>query len=351
VLKTLSWAAYLGASWTWCTGMFLPVLLVRDFGLWGWVVFALPNVAGAGAMGWAIRSDQSRRTVEAHRVACVAFSLVTLAFHGFFTFWMICLAAPRDFAWILAGMMAIFLLLLWRPTWHRLTAVGALAASIGCWVIMGDAGALSIPRPMELSLGLAGLAAACVLGFALCPYLDLTFHKARQSSPPMAFGIGFGIVFLSMIVFTLLYAGHVLGGPMLLRVLAVHWAVQTALTVGFHSRVILEHRTSAAWLLVIPAAAVLGIWASGRHAGELGELIYRLFMSCYGLFFPAYVLLRMIPPARPIWAWLAACAVASPFYWIAFIEGEMHWALAGVAIVLAARLLPAERRDARTPSA
>ena len=52
------WAAYLACSWTWCIGMFLPVLLVRDYGVWGWIVFAVPNVLGAAAMGWVLRSAE-----------------------------------------------------------------------------------------------------------------------------------------------------------------------------------------------------------------------------------------------------------------------------------------------------
>ena len=34
----LSWAVYLGVSWTWCIGMFLPVLIMRDYGIAGWLV-------------------------------------------------------------------------------------------------------------------------------------------------------------------------------------------------------------------------------------------------------------------------------------------------------------------------
>src|SRR6266404_3216610 len=51
-LNWLGWAVFLAVSWTWCIGMFLPVLLVRDYGLWGWIVFAVPNMIGAAAMGW-----------------------------------------------------------------------------------------------------------------------------------------------------------------------------------------------------------------------------------------------------------------------------------------------------------
>ena len=30
---SLGWAVFLATSWTWCIGMYLPVLLVRDFGV------------------------------------------------------------------------------------------------------------------------------------------------------------------------------------------------------------------------------------------------------------------------------------------------------------------------------
>src|SRR4051812_32860256 len=77
----LGWAVYLATSWTWCIGMFLPVLLVRDYGTWGWFVFALPNVVGAAAMGWILRTrEQSVRIVDQHRFACLAFSFVTITF-------------------------------------------------------------------------------------------------------------------------------------------------------------------------------------------------------------------------------------------------------------------------------
>ncbi|MDB5325177.1 MAG: hypothetical protein JWM57_746, partial [Phycisphaerales bacterium] len=85
-----SWAAYLGASWTWCIGMFLPVLLIRDYGPWAWVIFALPNVIGAGAMGWVMRSrEMSHDYTIRHASACRLFSFVTIAFQLFFALWML----------------------------------------------------------------------------------------------------------------------------------------------------------------------------------------------------------------------------------------------------------------------
>src|SRR5437762_393098 len=84
----LGWAVYLGMSWTWCIGMFLPVLLVREFGVWGWVVFAIPNVIGAAAMGWIISRERSHQIVQQHRAAVEAFSVITIAFQLFFLFWL-----------------------------------------------------------------------------------------------------------------------------------------------------------------------------------------------------------------------------------------------------------------------
>src|SRR5688572_33083294 len=80
----LGWAIYLGMSWTWCIGMFLPVLLIRDYGNWSWVIFAVPNVVGAAAMGWVLRDGQSELLVAQHRQAIDAFSFVTATFQIFF---------------------------------------------------------------------------------------------------------------------------------------------------------------------------------------------------------------------------------------------------------------------------
>src|ERR1700683_4886784 len=87
--STLSWAIFLGMSWTWCIGMFLPVLLVRDYGVWAFVVFAVPNVIGAAAMAWVLPdADASRRWVEKPSGAVRWFSTVTVFFHLFFVVWI-----------------------------------------------------------------------------------------------------------------------------------------------------------------------------------------------------------------------------------------------------------------------
>src|SRR5438045_4364218 len=83
------WAIYLAMSWTWCIGMFLPVLLVRDYGVWGWIVFAVPNVVGAAAVGWLYRCRHGHPVTQAHARAISLFSLLTAGFQIYFACWVI----------------------------------------------------------------------------------------------------------------------------------------------------------------------------------------------------------------------------------------------------------------------
>ena len=67
------WACFLGCSWTWVIGMFFPVLLLRDYGFMGWVVFAIPNVVGAAAMGWVLTAQRAKHLWENHQVLHCSF--------------------------------------------------------------------------------------------------------------------------------------------------------------------------------------------------------------------------------------------------------------------------------------
>jgi hypothetical protein len=94
------------------------------------------------------------------------------------------------------------------------------------------------------------------------------------------------------------------------------------------------------------------------HGLSVGEIIYRLFMAFYGLVFPAYVWLCMIPtgdghsgPSRPtrgkVRVWLFAVGMAAPMFWMGFVERQTWWLAPGLGVVLAARLfLPRGRRGA-----
>lgn len=371
----LGWAIFLGMSWTWCIGMFLPVILVREFGNLGWLVFAIPNVIGAAAMGWVITSPQaSLALVQRHRGACVAFSLITIAFHLFFAEWFI---GHRllNAAWGVGVWAAayVFFFLGYEGRWDRLTSALMLLISLVLAAVLLNSiftdpllDGIALDRPGFLpARSSGGLAMACVFGFGLCPYLDLTFHRARQALSPsgakFAFGMGFGLFFGAMIVLSLLYArplGIALRSgrwplPEAFRfAIGLHLILQSGLTIALHLREMPKIRKAwhvAVVAVVIALPLLIGSWASRmphRFNMDAGEMVYRLFMAFYGLVFPAYAWIVMLPRKRPISMTLGlgltalAVLAAVPFFWLGFIEEKTVWLLPGVAIVILARLVP-----------
>jgi hypothetical protein len=367
-LAVLGWACYLACSWTWCIGMYLPVLLIRDYGIWGFVVFAVPNVVGAAAMGFLLRGPRaSADLVGSHRIALFCFTLVTVMFQFFFFSWFLSLVG-------LASWCVVLLL------WGRSCAPGIRAlvivmlisvAALVVWALE-PAGSANF-TPGEASTKLAYLAPICLFGFGLCPYMDVTFHRAVQSlsrrAASWAFVLGFGVIFLAMIVLTVLYAPY-LGGPVEDQhrrmfslagvVLSLHLFGQMAYTLAAHSEatayffkppaIRTARRVMWAVLPLVAASTALG-WF-GKQMPDYGgfafnEVVYRLFMAFYGLVFPAYVWLCMIPTwrapraptRREIGVWLGTSAVAAPAYWMGFIERREWWLVPGLAVVLLARLL------------
>lgn len=434
-LWVLGWAIFLACSWTWCIGMFLPALLVSDYNGWAWVAFMLPNVIGAGAMGFVLRNRaQSERLLEAHRPMLIGFSLVTLAFQVFFAAWLLPKVTGTGlWAPLLVVSLAMVLAALMVDHPRRTLAIAAVVfcISVGAltyaygpgYELTSDAieklaeddesatAADSQNRARKLARGKAAAAEQpaepyapqlfagndwpgegsafdllfmtpiFLLGFIFCPYLDITFHRAYQeagspSRAKVAFALGFGLLFLLMITFTLLYAwefSKALSGDfvrssiaaMLLAPIVVHMIFQLGFTSAVHAREAAEaayegrfsKRMGVVVMCFIAAAAVLGLFADRYlQYGEMtgGELCYRLFMSFYGLVFPAYAWLCMIPrvaggssgrliarPGKQQWLIFAlVLCVAGPFYWLGFIERIEYWLLAGLAIVLLARLIP-----------
>ena len=368
LIQTLGWAVFLGCSWTWCIGMFLPVLLVRDLGVWGWIVFAVPNVVGAAAMGWVLRDPRSSaRIVTHHAAACGAFSTVTIAFHVFFVLWFIPRLVGLPVTGVTFALAAVYLIAtVMRPDWDLLAAAIVWAVSLGMLALFLGKTAPSLPSRGVPGAGIFWLAPVCVFGFLLCPYLDLTFHRARQAtstgSARAAFGLGFGVVFFAMIIFSLLYAPSlaplVAPGwrervrPAFGAILGAHMMVQIAFTLAVHMRSAMTARTRGGAVLALVIAAqlalVLGIasWVLPRYHGlDFGEVIYRLFMGFYGLLFPAYVWMCMVPgrdgesglSAAKLRALALGVLVAAPMYWVGFVEGRMVWLVPGLAVVLLSR--------------
>lgn len=349
--------------------MFLPVLLVRDMGLITWIVFAVPNVLGAAAMGWVLsRPGQSERMVRDHLPACAAFSAVTISFHVFFLLWFVPRLVGLPTAAITLALAAVYLMATAaRPKLDLPAAVIVWFFSLAMlFLFLRDWPGVRLSFSGHGKLGPAWLAPVCIFGFALCPYLDLTFHRARQALGPgeagVGFGFGFGVCFFAMIIFSLLYAAvlwPLLGGdwrehvrPAFGTLIAAHMIVQAAFTLAVHTRsfVTLEVKRGGVLMLIVMAqlALFLGLGANvfpRYHGMDAGEVIYRLFMAFYGLVFPAYVWLCIVPgrdgqsgvtPAR-IRALVLGVVVAAPMFWMGFIENRMTWLAPGLLALLLSR--------------
>jgi hypothetical protein len=383
----LLWAMFLGVSWTWVIGMFLPVLLVRDYGMLGWIVFAVPNVIGAAAMGWVLRdADASRRFVRRHAGACFEFSLVTIAYHVFFAVWMIN-RLHSGWGWAALGVYAIAAVLPGRDVVRFSGAALALFTSLSMWwLLYRQESALTLPT-MRSALSTAHpwsgllLMLPFIIGFGLCPYLDLTFHRARQNTSPsggrLAFGAGFGVVFFAMIVFTLLYArflrpavdakpvGQVSG-----LFVCLHLVGQSAFTIAAHVKELpgrsafvipsaFRFAATAAAIVLLGAIAIGWLASDGsvRFRGrDFGEAVYWCFLGFYGIVFPAYLLLqgfgeREASLARVLrirWVLPLVVVVTLPMYWVGLVEHRPMWLIPAVLILVGSRALMPARPTANS---
>ncbi len=377
----LRWSAYLATSWTWCIGMFLPVLLIRDLGLWAFVVFAVPNVLGAALMGRVLGRIDAESIQKFHAPAVQMFSAVTIAFQAFFLIW-VGQWAGLPTLWL--GVIAVVLPLCfgvldtprrtdsgvpgWAPmlVWTLSLIVIAQGVFVGEWSGPAWSSALG---GSALSIDLLPLLMVCLLGFVCSPYLDATFLRTRASlTQPTArrvFALGLGFMFMLMIVGTLWYAPAVLGPAMGQRVaslsvfalIGLHIVPQLLMTMSMH-RACARESTSRRQT---PGFITLAI-ALGALAGVLGvvvadqalirgltapEVIYRLLMGFYGLVAPAYVLTCLRPGSgyqhvRPstlqLSVFAAAVVLALPFYFLGFVDRQWAYLVPGVVIVLIAAI-------------
>ena len=377
VSRPLLWALYLACSWTWCIGMFLPALLLRDLGIWSFLAFAIPNIVGAAALGWVMSTPgASRGLLHEHRAMVWWFSSLTVAFQVYFAAWVGSLMGS-PWSVILPGMLVLAAVLPGRrnAAWHAVSVLIWVSSAAGIvWLLATRGMPVLAPRGELPPSELWPLAAVCGLGFLLCPYLDATFHRARIEADhrsPLAFGMGFGWFFAIMIL------GTVVASPLLLMIargqridpqsalvpfLLLCTVGQLLYTVRVHAIEWPSGRLGLGRMVFgLPALLVmLGVLAASRpeiglltrsYSGlTLGEVGYRCFMSLYGLSFPAYVLCCMVPVtgadglrvSRPtsgrVTFWLAGVVCAVPLYWLGFVERQTWWVLPGIAIVLLAGL-------------
>jgi hypothetical protein len=346
--------------------MFLPVILMRELGIPGVIAFAIPNVVGAAALGWVIRSaEQSRRMIAENREAFVWFSLITIIYHAYFAAWMIRRIAGPE-AGIAIG--AIFIFFWFTLQWQRggnflaCTIALIVSAVVMAWGFSrGDLPYLAQPVGSEKLpvINNLFLAPAWLLGFLCCPYLDLTFHAARQAMTKnesrAGFTIGFGIVFAAMLVLTVCYSGWLVVGfnrdqkPQLALILAVHLIVQSCLTCALHAREIgrVHTRFRIGQFLAFSVLLLLAVFAGvvvrdrpGLNGISLGELIYRGFLGFYGLIFPAFIWLRLCKPKRTLARVAIVIVIAAPMFVLGFFYEQMLFFVPGVLIVVLSKFLP-----------
>lgn len=360
-LAALGWGFYLAVSWTWVIGMILPALMLRDFGWWGLVVFLAPNAIGAALMGTVLRNAEAAQRLRlTHDAAVRRFSMVTIAFH-LYVLGAIALSiegfptiAGQPGVLVIATVLALALLAVRRwlvaATLVWLASVGLATA----YLALGESASLDVQAFAQPgSLDLLMLAPVVVFGFALCPYLDATFLRARAATSPgagrAAFAFGFLGPFVVMIAFTTLYARTiVLGDGVSWTLVLAHLAVQGGFTLAVHLREAKLRMSERGLTLGLTIAALAAVWL--LPSGPISwadnmlawEVVYRLFMSAYGLFFPAYVLFAVVPGAMKIGPMpragraVTAITIAAvlPLYTLGFIARQEQWLPLALGLVL-----------------
>lgn len=336
--------------------MYLPRIMAERFGWAGFLAFAIPNVLGVIAFGFIVRTrERSQALAARHGRAMAWFSAVTIAYHMFFIVFLLeelvsafpgVPGAPMGIAGVVLALGVVWSFLSDRD-WLALSAI-IYAISIGAFIAMGVDGLREIQwHGAQEPSALVWLAPTLAFGFLLCPYLDLTFHRALQRSSPIAFA-AFGPAFAAMLLLTLTIWFEPRG---VLSTWAVgHILAQSVFTVGAHLRELrltqaIRSSGRRALAMLVPAIAaapllyVLGMLDEGPTAGEN---IYIRFLVWYGLVFPAYVAVFMPGPGRAgdhrgrfrAIAFAAAVLICLPLYEWGFIAGRT-WMLAIALAVVA----------------
>jgi hypothetical protein len=336
-------------------------------------------VLGCAGFGYAIRSRRmSCAMIEANRGLMLLFSLAAIGFHmlfaGILTLRFGGAAAtsgggliwfPGDLALLIllgGGVLAALPDRAWLIAGAALYAVSlASFALVGFdgWTGLAAYGAGELPE-------LIWLVPVITAGLLLCPYLDLTFHRARQEAPSKhAFAV-FGATFTIMLLLSA--AVWFDTGPGLPTLLLGHFVGQAIFTTGAHLRELREvgrrHSPGVCALaaaalaflaVVVPAAAMI----SDGDDVRIAEGLYLRYLALYGLVFPAAVLIFIGPwpvirgRKRATAALLATCIVLAPSFEAAFVH-RITWTMIAPTLALVAWALargkaarPSERAASR----
>lgn len=341
---TIGWGIFCASSWTWCIGMFLPIIMLDRYGWPGFLVFALPNVIGCAAFGYVLRTrERSEECVARHHVAMRWFSLVTIAFHMFFLAFMALAFIPalHERPWLAMAIPAVvyalgFALTDLSPRVWPWFATLIYAGSLVAFASFGTGGidAIEWTGPHG-NTALMWLAPTIIFGFAFCPYLDRTFHRALQSAEsPHAFLV-FGLTFAVMLVFTCAYRPTGIA-PTLAGVVVGHIVGQSTFTVAAHLREVRYGLPTPAhaWakeLILLPLVVIpVALWST--RGDSVDTSMYLRFLVFYGLVFPAYVIVFMSPRRRAdlhrpmVIGFCIVIAALMPLYELGFLH-RYEWAI------------------------
>lgn len=356
MLNTVHQGLYLASSWLWCIGAFLPLLIMRDYGAGALMLFTAVNVGGAAAFGYVMSRRSQSEFLARHRTALNIFSHVTIAFQIYFVCWLSSLVG-----WWLLGVMLALAVLLYLG--HTLLNWVTAALFIGSMLLFRQHLDNFPLTGLNLTLhtGWWHTLLPFALGFILCPYLDLTFHRALQQSQrgSLSFALGFLVLFLAFLLFVFSYVdelSRLFSGEGTITAASL-WPViafitlQTAFTVAAHSKEYFRFNAAK----VAPMLRNYGVYVVGLvvlmalfHEQlmpwldvPVTEAVYKTFLLYYGLIAPLYLLLPRKPPLL-----LAAIVLIAPTYSLGFVLGQNALFYLSISMVLTAAVVIASRRMA-----
>ncbi len=346
---------FVACSWTWCIGMFLPVLLMRDFGGWAWVAFAVPNVIGAMCVGLVLSAERARRMLAEHRWMVGAFIVWTVAFHAYFLAYWLSEFAPAGWGapllWVVVFGLALAMVGRgWRTMgWVAVAVWFASLVIVGVMEWTGDGRSFGAPASagVEAPVGMVGLVPTLALGFLTCPFLDASLLRTRAETAgrmgAVAFVIGFGVLFLVLIGMTALYARMFGSDGSISHWIYLYFALQGWFTVSALGREGRAMGLGRGWWVAMGGLVLAAGVAGSLVADRWFEFGYEVMLSAYGLVFPAYVWTVVLGWGLPMRArvvgWLVTVGVAAPFFVAGALFGRWVMLVPGVVIVLLGALV------------
>ena len=363
IAATVGWGAYCACSWTWCIGMFLPIILLGRFGWAGFWAFAIPNLIGCVAFGYLFTPERSRRFATAHAGPIRWFSIATIAFQIFFVGWSTGsfvfapqLAGDPDpagtgaaadlLAWPVLGAI-----LTWTAGaaalsargdlfWRWLATLVAAASGVLFTIAFDRIGGFPIVSAPSSSGPVLGIVPLMALGFLACPILDATFHRARQQSPSRHSFAVFGVVFAMMLAFaatTFNSEDPTSVMPIVIPVVVAQWTLQLLFTIGAHFREVMT-MPAGRFGRSLPIFAAIAIGALLGMPGIADENVYLMLLGLYAIPFPMYVIAATVRgfdrplPGRWVLAIALVSLAASPLGWLGFIENRTWFLLPAAAL-------------------